>query len=447
MSTNEHNAIAIRINKLQNIWIKERKNKPQLQLFRWEHNEEDAFFVNGFLKLESSAFGKTGETFAVFFNDFSSPTSYTFALINEWIVTFEKESKLNPNWKWNDFETLKKEFETIETDNYELLKSFFQKMLISFKVFEGKKDNLLILGVMPRLVSDIKGINSWINEIITSLPKNIGIVVAEATDKKVYSSVMDNLKEIAITLQLPHQNLKGAYKELATQGNPSDPQVKFRKCIFEMGEASAAGNREKIDFWGKQMLDVSQSTGVRSFWASAHLIYAGFLFKYKENNSIHNLLDKGIKITQSEYKQKPDSAGVLLQLYSYKGSYHSYCGEKESAIDWFVKQAQTAKELEMKEQTVTAYLYALLAAKRNKNKQFYDIVKQAFESGYNLDASILKTINFAYIANLYLISDTELTTDSVQEIEQKMTQIYGQEWRQKAEQTNNSLLTEIVEEV
>jgi hypothetical protein len=444
MGTNEHNAIAIRINKLQNIWIKERQDKAQLRLFHWEYNEEDYFFLNSFLKLESSAYGKTGETFVVFFNDFNNPTDYTFSLIKEWLVTFEKEAKINTDWKWADFDSLNEEFKKLEPKNYDILKLFFEKMLISFKAFEGKKENLLILGIMPRVVNDQNGINAWINEMLSLLPINIGIVIAEVTGKKMYSKAINFCKEIAITLQLPNQNLKGAYKELATQGNPSDPQVKFRKCFFEMGEAAAAGSREKIDFWGKQMLDVTQSTGIRSFWASAYLIYAGFLFKYKDNQ-VHTLLDKGIKITHSEYKQNPDSAGVLLQLYSYKGSYHSYCSEKELAIDWFVKQAQTAQELEMKEQAVTAYLYALLVAEKNKNERYSTIVKEGFDAGYALDNEILKTINFALIAHHYI--STEVIEPNFElEVRTRLATIYGEDWESNVHKTKKMATEHVVVE-
>ena len=209
-------------------------------------------------------------------------------------------------------------------------------------------------------------------------------------------------KIVTKTLQVPNFDLKGAYKQIATQGNPTDPQVQFRRCMFEMGEAAGANNKSKLNQWGQKMLEVTQSTGNRSFWASAHLVYAGFLFQFKDDEKIEELLNKGIAITAKEYKDKPESAGVLLQLYSYKGSYASMTGKKEEALEWFTKQARTATELQLTEQALLAYNNLLLLAQKNKNDFFYNTIKESFEVGYPLKDEQLKNINFTFIAKLLL---------------------------------------------
>jgi hypothetical protein len=440
MSNNEHNAIAVRINKIQSYWIKLRKLKPNIRLFRWDFHKDDFVLVNGFLKLESSPHGRSDDTFVIFFNDFDSPVHFTHSLIKDWLNTFEKEVKQNPQWDWSDFEPLKEEFKTIDSRKYDKLNEFFIKLLVSFKKFEAKKDNLLVIGLIPRNVQNKSELNQWVYDIFQLLPNNIGMLLLDFIGNEVYDDVVSKLKNLTATIKLPDLNLKGAYKELATKGNPNDPQVIFRQCMLEMGEAVSDGDKKKLDLWGNKMLDITQSSGIRSFWASGHLIYAGFLFQFKESKTIHLLLDKGIKITQSEYKQKQDSAGVLLQLYSYKASYYSMCDENEKAIDWFTKQAETAKELEMNEQAVTAYLFALLIAEKSKDKVYNNIVKKAFETGYKLEDEKLKYLNFAFIAYHFINLEQELS-DRVVQIEDRMASVFGKEWKKNAHKTNKILQT------
>jgi hypothetical protein len=444
MTNNEHNPVAKRINSIQDSWNKERERLPHVRLFRLLFFQEDFTFVNGFLQLESSAHGKTPDTFVVFMHDFQNEEQFYKTLLLHWMSTFEKEAKENPQWKWDDLPALQEEFYAIEKTDKPPYLQLTNKLLTSFKAFEGKSGNLLMVGFVPKHISNVKEYNKAIVALFELLPDDVGLLVLDFNESEKHKDIIKKVDDKGVTIVIPNQDLKSTYKELASQGNPNDPQVKFRQCMLEMGEASANGNRKEVDSWGKKMLDITQATGNRSFWASAYLIYAGFLFRFKDDIVIHEYLDKGIKIAKSDYKEKAENAGVLLQLYSYKGSYYSMRGDQDEAILWFLKQAETAKDLEQQAQAVTAYQYALIIAEKYKNAQYESIVEKAFETGYTLNDDYLKTLNFAYIA-YHFLKTTQKPAEVRQEINLKMEAIFGKNWTANANQSNKSLLNEEVQ--
>ena len=73
---NEHNPIAVRIGNIQQIYNKSRINNPKARLFNMVCNAEDYPLVNGFLKLECSQYGKSIDSFVVFFFDFQDKNSF-----------------------------------------------------------------------------------------------------------------------------------------------------------------------------------------------------------------------------------------------------------------------------------------------------------------------------------------------------------------------------------
>ncbi|QYS90071.1 hypothetical protein [Flavobacterium davisii] len=187
------------------------------------------------------------------------------------------------------------------------------------------------------------------------------------------------------------------------------------------------------------MLSLTKSTADHSFWASAHLIYAGFLFQFKEEPHILRLLDKGILIAEKEYPNQPILAGTLIQLYSYKASYYSMIGNTEKAVDNFVKQAQIAEKAQLIEQMILAHIYALLLLKNDRSAVYQKIIQNSFEKGYPLSDELLKGINFAFITEKYLaLNSANITPSEKNQIEERMQSIYGQEWREYAKKITSS---------
>lgn len=432
---NTHNPIALRVEKIQKIWQKTRDNNPKARIFSLICFTEDFPLVDGFIRLESSAYGRSDDSFVSFGIDFNNKKDFFTTLIEQWIWTFEEDLKKNPSWNWEEFATFKEVLPEISKLSIESLKEFYIKMLISFKKFEAKKGNLLIVSFLIKKISDADLLNESVKELAVLAPDNVGFLFLDYKERGQYTRVISEMKEKGIVVEIPNQEIGKAYKEIATQGNPNDPQVKYRKCLFEIGEAAKEKKQEKVKRLGNELIAISKRTGEISFWASSHLIFASFLFQFKdEDELIHELLDKGIKITTPFYKEQKEIAGILIQLFAYKGSYNSITGKTDTAIHYFLKQAATAKETGEEMQAVNGYNYALMLASKKKNEKYTEILKEAFDYGYALSDDALKIINFTFIANSYLESDPKIDYTQKEAISNRMEVIFGKNWKDSPRQ-------------
>jgi hypothetical protein len=440
---NTHNPIAVRVENIQKIWNKTRAEKPNAQVFSMVCYIEDYPLVDGFIRLESSVYGKLEDSFVAFVIDFHDKKDFYTTIIEQWILTFEDDLKKNPTWNWEDFVSYKEALPEIDKLSIDKLKDFYIKMLISFKKFEARTGNLLIVSFLMKKVSDSDLLNQSIKELAALLPGTIGFLFLDYQERQQYKEVIASMKEKGITIEIPNQQINKAYKEIATQGNPNDPQVQYRKCLFEIGEAAKQNKKEKVKKLGSKLIDISKSTGETSFWASSYLIYASFLFQFKdEKELINQLLDKGIKITTPFYKDKQDIAGILLQLLVYKGSHYSMTGKLDLAIVYFLKQVTIAKEIQQEIQVINGYNYALLLAARKRNDQYTEILNDAFHYGYALTDVMLKIINFTFIANSYLENDPKIDYAEKEAIANRMVAVFGENWKDNPMQIANQIQEE-----
>ena len=110
-------------------------------------------------------------------------------------------------------------------------------MVSSFKEFAGIADNILGITIIIYKIGNVESLNKSIKELAELLPSHVSLILTDYNSREVYEPLLDNLKEKACRIKIPNQNTAGAYKEIATQGDPHNPQVKYRRCLFELGEA------------------------------------------------------------------------------------------------------------------------------------------------------------------------------------------------------------------
>ncbi len=432
--SNQHNPIAQRITHLQEFWEQQRALKPEAQFIRWLISEADLPLVNGFYKLESTPYGRIKETIVVMLTDFKDIDSFSYYLAKDWLQAFKKDTATYPELKWEALEPLTDKLEKIPKTNTAQANAFLVELLTQFKTFEGQSTPMF-LGINPRKVSNHNALSLWICNLIKALPKNIGILVTDYKDHLYYEPVFknENANFTAQSLKLKDQDMMGAYASLMTQGNPNDPQVAFRKCMLKMGEATKAAQKDTLIKWGEKGLNITKNTNDLAFWASAHLIYAGFLFGFKDGERIEQLLNKGINISQDAPENK-NLQGVTLQLYAYKAAYYSFTGQTTLAQDWFIKQAQLAKTYQQPLVALTAYKNAFIALQqKKKHLEVEKHVPEAYTYCASLNHETLKYTEFPYIAKLYIDmlrknSQTEQDEQEIQAVNQLLTTLFGNDW-------------------
>ena len=429
MINNEHNPIAIRISNVQDLWIENREKFPDAKIYCLVREPTDYQIVEGFIRLEASEHGCTSDIIVGFKADYDDKTDFYKFLIKAWIDSFSMDVEKNPDWDWADFSSFKSELTSVSSLSADKLRDLYIRLVTSFKTFVGN-DNLLGITLFISRIGDVESLNEVIKDIAERLPAGVALILIDYKKREVYDILLPEMKGRICLIDIPNQNMTGAYKEIATQGNPQDPNVKYRKCLFELGEAASKGNKDEAKKLGHELIRLSREIGGTAFMASSYLMFGGFMVKFhREAGFCHDLFDKGIALVLPKYHDEQDCAQILLQLYNYKGTVHSYNKDITEAIKQFMTAVRIAKEVNMKTEVVNEYNYALLMALKKDRLTYEPILNEAFEYGYSFSDEDLKIINLSFIASTYLDKTYSLDSSKRDEISKRMSDLYSEDWQ------------------
>lgn len=449
--SNQHNPIAQRINRIQDLWSQKRALQPDAQIIRWMINENDLPLINGFYKLESSTYGKTLETIVILFTDFESIQTFSYTLAKHWLSEYKKNADLHPELQWLDFNSLQEQWLQLNENHTDKCTEFLIKMLLSFKNYEGRESKMLI-GLHPRNIVNNQAMCKWLEETTSQLPKTLGFVVTDFDNRNLFKTLFepDDEKPLPFgiqTITVPDQNIEKACQQLMTQGNPNDPQVAFRKCMLKMGENAKMQNPNGVIKWGDRGLNITKATGDKAFWASAHLIYASMLFYFKDSERVFKLLNDGIKIGNTNLEDQ-SLLGVTLQILGFKAAYYNIIGKSENAINEFIEQGDLAKNHKQELVALTAFKNALtLVSLKNKREDIYELSKKAYLMALEINIELLKTTELPFIANLYrqeleikiqIEKESNQYKEVLKALDEFMEEHFGKDWKELAKITAKS---------
>ena len=429
MVSNEHNPIAERIGKIQAVWKSNMVGKSAYKLVRLVIREADLAIVNGFLKLESSPYGKIEETPVVMLTDFADPQTFAWQLCNDWLEEYARALEQYPQLPWKEhsqYLTKVKEANHIQQET--LLLSVLESFSQSLPNY-GQK--MLLLGLVPRLLCGYELFEKWLGECCKILPSHIALLVIDYTDKEVYSTLASSLKEQCVTIRLDSLDMEGAYNELLTQGNPEDPNVKIRTVMVEMGKAASKDQRGKLDDLGERLLDIGRESGQASLWLYTYIVYAGFLFRYKDGQALA-LLDKGITLCDS-HQSDGSVAAMTVTLYTYKASYLNYIGKHNEGLSWFGKAMDYCLSHNDIIGTMGVCQNIIVASILNSTKESASILlRRVLPHLSMMEAESHKYTESFLVAAFLLFYDKKLTKDERRDIEDRMNRIYGEDWASRA---------------
>lgn len=432
---NEHNPIALRIGVIQRLWLSERaKSIFEKRLFRLRCKPEDAVLVHGMLMVEGTVQGKSIDTLLGFCFDYQGDVDYLKRLCTEWLNGFEKEREKH-GITWSAGDDFSSRLQLFDEPQREELLTLLVEMAVSFKELDRKYHNMLLLYLCPEQIANPMEFVTLCTELLERMPAYVGILVLDLKGHERFGKLKAEVSTIYSEIDVPDQGMDAAYTELMTQGNPHDQQVQFRKYMLEMGKSAKANDKSGLDRWGDRLLHLGKESGLPSFYASTCLVYSGFLFQFKSaDKQILNLLDLGISLAERTYRSQKDTAGVLLQLYSYKGAHHSMKRRKEAAVEAFTCQGAIASEVGQMDQAFIATTYAMMVLRRDKGRHYDLLVEQAFVLGGSLPDETLRTLNYSFVVLAYLEKNRvdDLVSD---QLEQRMASIYGADWRRLGKRT------------
>ncbi len=440
MST-EHNPIAVLVSKIQQKWNEEVHPFDDYKLVRWIIRSEQARLYEGFLKLESSPHGSIPEVFVVLLTPFDDKKSFSKNLITHWLENYktekEKAEKDNPGtdvFSW-DFSAIEKQLENKSTPYDELL----LEMLHSFQQSVSLKKTKLVLALLPKTVSSVNEYGDWLNDRLKQdIPALVRFSIFDYEDERYFDDLFKRFKDHTKSLAVP-LDLQGAIGKLAKMGDPNSPEVQFRTCMQEMGEAVAANNITRLEKWGTKALEIGQRSGKKGFFASAHIIYAGMLFNFKKYEQIGYLLEGGLRLAQLGLTEGDETCKVLIiQFYAYKAALKQQEGKDTEAADLFVRQGELAIQYGFGIQALTAWWQAYTIYHKKDEKVYTALLEQAYNHGITFSVEELSSSCIGYIAfdyHEYLSNLKQL--EKCKEIDAFMENIEGDNWKEKVEKYKN----------
>lgn len=429
MVSNEHNPIAERIGRIQNIWKEKIDRKSGYKIVRLIIRETDLPIINGFLKLESSPYGKIEETPVVMLTDFADPQTFAWQLCNDWLEEYARALEQYPQLPWKEhaqYLTKIKEADHIQQETLLLsvLESFSQSL-------PNYGQNMLLLGLVPRLLCGYELFEKWLGEFCKILPSHIALLVIDYTDKEVYSTLASSLKEHCVTIRLDSLDMEGAYNDLLTQGNPKDPNVKIRTVMVEMGKAASKDQRGKLDDLGERLLDIGRESGQASLWLYTYIVYAGFLFRYKDGQALA-LLDKGITLCDS-HQSDSSVAAMTVTAYTYKASYLNYIGKHEEALKWFERTLDYCLLHNDIINAIGVCRKIITLSILNSTKEAAAILLRKILPHLSaLDEESHKYTETFLVVAFIIFYDKNLTKNERKDLDGKMNKIHGEDWLSRA---------------
>lgn len=415
---NEHNPIALLVNNIQRTWLEKTADKPSLRFVRMVIKPEESRVYEGFCKLESSVHGSLPEVFVTQLTSFEDEDTFSAALMKDWLETFRDTKELPPDFSWDATP-----FEQGKKDDDALL-----AMLASFKKAIPQP---LVLALIPRQVSSTRDMKNWFITLLKKgIPAGVKLAILDHLNNEQFAIHDKQFPDMLCTFHVP-MDLHAAIRKLGGAGDPNNPEVMMRKCVFEMGEALKDKDTKRLHRWGQAALDCTQKSGNKGLFATAHIMYAGMLFHFKKDPKLPELLERGQRIAKQGVQQNdPACLPLLVQFYGYQGAYNQLRRRFTEAINWFVQQAELAEEHKFHQQALNAWYQASELCRRKEAGRYYDILEKGYLSGLSLsDEEISASIYIYLLRDYYSYAHASKKTDVLAGIDEKMGRIFGPEWK------------------
>ncbi|MGJ8667110.1 MAG: hypothetical protein ACSHW7_12145 [Patiriisocius sp.] len=433
----EHNPIAQLVTQIQNKWKEEVTPFPLLKLVRWLIIPEQARLYEGFLRLESTASGNLPDMIIVLLTPFTSAKNHSKNLIQNWIESYKKDTETikalkerDPNYNWDTSVYEAKISEDQKENNLLLI-----EMLHDFQNLLPEDDRVLTFTLFPYSIEDTNDYGKWLVTMIEfGLPEHVRFMIFDYADERHFDLTMKEAEDLGKSLSVP-LDLDGAISKISEAGDPNKPDVQFRKCVAKMSKAVSNNNTESVHLWGKKAIEAAQRSGLKSFFATAHIVYAGMLFEFKEFEIIQELLSKALTLAKQGLKSGDDNCKpILIQVYGFQASAKQLEKKPEDAATLFCKQADIALEYGYPQQPLTAWWLAYNAIKKKDKEQYKSIVEKAYEFGSQQEVDTLQSTCMTFIAaDYYNILDKQNDKEQCKEIDTFMITVDGEDWRSQVE--------------
>jgi hypothetical protein len=272
---------------------------------------------------------------------------------------------------------------------------------------------------------------NWLTTLLKKgIPAGVKLLVLDHLNNEQFAIHERQFPDMLCTIHVP-MDLHAAIRKLGGSGDPNNPEIMMRKCVFEMGEALKDKDVKRLHRWGQAALDCTQKSGNKGLFATAHIMYAGMLFHFKRDPQIPLLLERGQRISKQGVQQGDVAClPLLVQFYGYQGAYAQIRRRFTEAISWFIQQAEIAQQHNFSQQALNAWYQAAELCRRKDAGRYYDILEKGYLAGLPLsDEEVSASIYIYLLRDYYDHAHTNKMTDVINGIDEKMGRLFGADWK------------------
>jgi hypothetical protein len=423
--------------------------RPRHRLIRWMLRPEDHRMYEGFCRLEASQHGILDNLFVFFYTPFQESETYSHALMSDWLKEYDDNAELRQQlaaagvkgeWDTDPFR------KAVAAADYTACNNLLPQMMNAYRQWLSMPGTPLVLALLPKEMPSPAAFNAWLENWTQADPSDgIQLLVFDHNNANSWSPVFDKYPIHTCTMQ--HDlRMEHAIREIATAGADTDPHASFRRCLFEMGDASAGKDRQRLHDWGEKALALGRKSGDNLLLTTAYLSYAGMLFNFKSHDKIETLLDEGLKICRRGVsKGEEGMKSLLLQYYAYKGSHCQIRKQRREALEWFLRMGEEATGFGYFTQALSAYYKAFIFARyKNFKAEKEKAVLSAMLLTDRLGDEEILSSEYPFLAAEFVTSSTSALRTHVEE---KMLQSCGPDWRTHVEEMEKNYTRQRIREV
>ncbi|MBL0341140.1 MAG: hypothetical protein IPP71_09550 [Bacteroidetes bacterium] len=231
--TPQQNLMMGKIEKMRSLLMKEMGRGKQFIVWSLKYDELE--MIDSFCLVENSDHAKMEDIIIDFKTSFNDYAEYSNDLIGELRVMQEQTKGFagDSDWVLKNWDIDK----VISNVSNKSAPATFLKVVSSIAEAVPDFGGKIIAYLEPSQCEDPKALLKWLREMLTEvMPSRVTVMMAEQDSSSTLSSLCVSFPEISAII-VPDLKMDQAIKQMATAGNPANPDVQFRKCIFSMSEA------------------------------------------------------------------------------------------------------------------------------------------------------------------------------------------------------------------
>jgi len=413
--------------------------RPRHRLVRWMLRPEDHRMYEGFCRLEASQHGSLDSLFLFFYTPFESAESYSQEVMKSWIREYEENVEqrqvlsgagVKGEWDYKSCNDL-------------------PQMMDSYRQWLGVPSTPIVLALLPKEMPSPAAFNVWLESWMQqNVAEGVQLLLFDHVQGNFWGPVFD--RHIAHSCTMQHDlRMDQAIREIATAGAGADPHASFRQCLFEMGEASAKKDRQRLQDWGEKALALGRKSGDGLLLATAYISYAGMLFNFKSHGKIETLLGEGLKVCRKGIAREEEGMkSLLLQYYAYRGSHCQIRKQRKEALEWFMRMGEEAVGFGYYTQAVSAYYKAFIFARyKGFDKEKEKAVASAMLLTDRISEDEVLSSEYGFLAAEFVQRGSDEWSILRGQVEEKMQRACGPDWREGVEEMEKNYTRQRVREV